>query len=437
MSASETKALREERGTIYAQMQEVYKVAADEKRGLNTEEMAKFDQLDAAQDALRQRIETAERMEQLAREAAPVREQRDREDHEAKLRDRPTSKDVDLAFRGWAMGREMTDRHVDANKRCGLNPYASKFDMRLLGKAPRDRNEILTRTSTDFQTTADTTLGGNAVANEPMKAIELALLEFGGMREVSRVIRTQTGATLPIPTVNDTGNAAVIVGQSSAIDIDNIQFGQTTLGAFKYSSQMVRASIEFMQDASFDFGSWLGGALGERVARGTNNHFTAGTGTTQPWGAATQALSSTASPLTYDNLVVTQHRVDPAYRKRGAVWMLHDTTLRRIKRLVDGQGLPIWAPGMASAEPDTILGHRYVVNQDCATDGTASTGKVLLFGDFSYYVIRDVMDVQLRRLDERYADLGQVAFFTLSRHDGVTIIASTAVPPIVALCPAT
>jgi HK97 family phage major capsid protein len=441
MSAAEVKELREQRGQLYAQMQDLYKVAATEKRALSTEEKTKFDTLDQSQENLKGRIDTAEKMERLALETATRTEQRDRDDHDAKKRDKPTSQDVDVAFRGWAMGRERGPEHIEAAKKLGLNPYAANFDLRLLSKAPKTVAElnqhILTRSATDTQVVGDSTLGGNVRANEPMAAIERALLEYGGMREVSRVIRTQTGGNLPMPTANDTGNAAVIVGETSAIDQANVQFGQTVLGAFKYSSQIVRASVEFMQDASFDFGEWLGGALGERVARGTNSHFTAGTGTTQPFGAATQALASTQQQISYDGLVLLQHRLDPAYRKRGAVWMFHDSVLRRIKRLVDSQGLPLWSAGLAAGEPDTILGHGYVINQACATDGTASTGKLVLFGAFNSYIVRDVMDLQLKRLEERYAERGEVAFFTLSRHDGVTLIASTATPPIVALVPTT
>lgn len=441
MTATEVKDLREQRGQLYAQMKELHKGAFDAKRALSAEEKTKFDKLDADQEALRDQIATAERMAELDRDAAARQDSRDRDDHGAGRRDKPTSHDVDMAFRGWAMGKELrSQKHIDAAKKIGLNPDAGHFDLRLLGRAPRTMAElqnVLTRASSDAQATADSTLGGNVVANEPMAAIEKALLEFGGMREVSRVVRTMTGANLPMPTANDTGNSAVIVGESTAVGDLNVQFGQTVLGSFKYTSRMVRASVEFMQDASFNFGEWVGEVLGERVARGTNTHFTSGTGTTQPFGAATQALASTQTQITYNNLVHLQHRLDPAYRRRSAVFMMHDSVLRRIKQLVDSQGLPIWSPGLASNDPETILGHRYVVNQACATDGTASTGKLVLFGSFQNYIIRDVMDVQLRRLDERYADLGQVGFFTLSRHDGVTLIPSTAVPPIVALVPTT
>jgi len=86
--------------------------------------------------------------------------------------------------------------------------------------------------------------------------------------------------------------------------------------------------------------------------------------------------------------------VDPAYR-RMAEWMFHDSTLKAIKKLKDSEGRPLWAPGIAVREPNTILGYPYVVNNDMPV--MAADAKSILFGDFSNYFIRDVLGVQLLR----------------------------------------
>jgi hypothetical protein len=63
-----------------------------------------------------------------------------------------------------------------------------------------------------------------------------------------------------------------------------------------------------------------------------------------------------------------------------------------------------------------------VINQSMTTPGPA---KSMLFGDFSKYIIRDVREVELRRLDERFAVLGQVAFLAFARADGDLLDAGT------------
>ena len=52
----------------------------------------------------------------------------------------------------------------------------------------------------------------------------------------------------------------------------------------------------------------------------------------------------------------------------------------------------------------------------------AANAKSLLFGDFSHYVIRDVMAVQLFRMtDSKYTEKGQVGFLAFMRSGGAMV----------------
>ena len=56
-------------------------------------------------------------------------------------------------------------------------------------------------------------LGGETVPDEMMRPLESEMVAFGGMRTMSRVVRTSTGAPMPWPTDADaSNNAATIVG---------------------------------------------------------------------------------------------------------------------------------------------------------------------------------------------------------------------------------
>ena len=66
------------------------------------------------------------------------------------------------------------------------------------------------------------------------------------------------------------------------------------------------------------------------------------------------------------------------------------------------------------------------MNNDVVTPVNTSGGNPFaLYGDFSKYWIRDVAEIELLRLDERFAELGVTAFLTFSRHDGLFIAGST------------
>jgi HK97 family phage major capsid protein len=124
----------------------------------------------------------------------------------------------------------------------------------------------------------------------------------------------------------------------------------------------------------------------------------------------------------YNDLVNLEHSVDPAYRY-GAKFMLNDATLKSIKQLKDTLGRPLFVPGLASLAPDTILGYPYQINQDVPSLG--SNSKFLLFGKMDKYIIRSVKELSILRLDERYAEFGQVAFLGFGRYDGNLIDAGT------------
>src|SRR5262245_43578482 len=277
-----------------------------------------------------------------------------------------------------------------------------------------------------------TTTGGYTVADAMMQALEVALLRFGGMREVASVIRTATGGPLPIPTTNDTAQKGRLLSENTAATETEMTFGQLVLDAYKYSPDYVLAPVELINDTSINLPAFIGDALATRIARLQNDHFTVGNGTGQPNGivaAAASGVTGVASPPTYDNMVDLLHSVDPAYRDPNGRFMMNDAVLKGLKKIKvlqysgDTTGMPLWAPGLAPGQPNTILGYPYTINQSMASP--ASSAKVMIFGDFSKYIIRDVVDVTLLRLDERFAELHQVAFLAFARSDGDLLNAGT------------
>jgi HK97 family phage major capsid protein len=313
-----------------------------------------------------------------------------------------TERDRGEALRAWmtagAPGTELTHEQRDLAKVCGINLDSKRLVISLgpaLKPTMPDANGLrpseedlrkwdTKRTEERAALTglqSSTTTGGYTVADETMRSLEVALLAYGNMRQVATVIRTATGGPLPIPTTNDTANKGVIIAENVTSTELEMTFGQLVLDAWKYSSKYILASMEFLQDTSINANEFLGTALGIRIARITNDHFTTGTGS-QPNGIVTAATSSgitTASQqvITYDNLVDVEHSVDPAYRVNGR-WMMHDTGLKVIKKIKvlqfsgDTSGTPLWMPGLTAGQPDTILGYPYTINQSMAAMGAGT-----------------------------------------------------------------
>jgi HK97 family phage major capsid protein len=438
--------LRDKKGNLANQADQILVKAREEGRELTNEEVVQFDAIHADIDKTQATITRVEKQDALGeptgRRSEPENgENRSRPNHGQPSTNRGRVTQFD-GLRAWLMPEEhRTDEMREAARRCNYALGSKSINLHLPSMALRANTPEAIREWTDrnnevraAQGTTSGAVGGFTVADEAMRALEVSLLEFGGMRQVATVLRTGTGADLPIPTLNDTGNAGAILAENVAASEQALTFAQIVLQSYKYTSKYVLVSVELLQDSSINAAEVIGRALGERIGRITNEHFTTGTGSAQPNGIVTASglgktgASGQTATVIYDDLVDLLHSVDPAYRG-NARFMFADSTLKALKKIKipqysgDTTGMPLWQPGLAAGQPDTILGYPFTINQSMAA--MAASAKSIIFGDLSKYLIRDVRDVQLIRLDERFAEYHQVGFLAFSRHDGDLLDAGT------------
>jgi len=264
-----------------------------------------------------------------------------------------------------------------------------------------------------------------------------AMKYYGPMIQEGDLINTATGQPLPFPTDNDTTVAGELIGEGTQVSTGDVSIGQITFGAYKFSSKLIKVSIELLNDSAFDFSSYLTKKFATRLGRARNTYYTTGTGTNQPTGIITASTAgvtavgssgndggsgTAANSIGSDDLIAVEHSVDPLYRP-GSKYMFHDATLKSLKQLKDKYGRPLWMPGLATKEPDSINGYAYAINNDMAQ--IATTNKTVAFGQLKLYTIRQVMDMSILRLEERFADYGQVGFLAFHRSDANLLDAGT------------
>lgn len=270
--------------------------------------------------------------------------------------------------------------------------------------------------------------GGYTVPPGFWARVTETMLAFGNVAGVANVITTATGQDLPWMTNDDTANEGAILAENTAIGTQDVTFGTKTLGAYLYTSKLVRVSVQLLQDSSLDIEAFLARKFATRLARIHNRHQTTGTGAGQPQGIVTGATTgkttASSSAITYTEIIDLIHSVDPAYRFTNAKFMMNDQILAYIRKIKDdiggaGLGRPLWEPSTQVGIPNSIVGYPYVVNQHMAST-VATTNTTVLFGDFQTgYVVRNVKNAQLVRLAERYAEFLQVGFFMYDRQDAV------------------
>lgn len=269
--------------------------------------------------------------------------------------------------------------------------------------------------------------GGYTVPTEVATSVADALKAYGGMRAVAEVFRTAQGNDINFPTSDGTTETGELIGENTTATGADPSFGVVTLKTYKFSSKIVAVPFELLQDSSIDMEAFIKMRLVTRLGRVTNAYFTTGTGSSQPNGIVTASsagktgTTGQTTTVIFDDLIDLIHSVDPAYRALGRCkFMMNDASLKVIRKLKDSQGRPIFLPGyegLAGPMADTLLGYPIQINQDVAT--MAANAKSILFGDFTFYKIRDAMDVQMFRFDDSaYIKLGQIGFLAWMRSGG-------------------
>lgn len=394
--------LKQQRAALIDQAGQITALAASEKRAMTAEETAKWEAIFADAQALGRTADAEERQAALNAEIQANREQRagNAGNSVDQIREQRAS-----AIRHYLAHGVVLDEH-----RSILQPG--------------------NQGAADFRAAAQSigtgSTGGYTVPQGFWAEVIAAMKFYGGMRQArTRKINTTMGNALPIPTSDDTSNTGVLLAENTQVTNTAVSFGQVTLNAYKWSSDILLVPFELLQDSGVDIEAFLISRLAERLGRVQNTYFTTGTGSSQPQGVVVGATlgktgaSGQTSTLIYNDLVDLKYSVNRAYRQ-NAEWMMNDATLAAILKLVDGNSRPLFESAynvsVQSGEPDKLLGQNVIVNNDMAT--MSASAKSILYGDFANYWIRDVMAMLLLRLTERYADYAQVGFVGFMRSDG-------------------
>lgn len=245
--------------------------------------------------------------------------------------------------------------------------------------------------------------------------------QFSSMRSVCGSLVTTTGGPLTVPSSDGTAETGEILGQNITSTASDPSFGSVSLTTFKAEGHIITVPFELLADSAIDMEAFVELRSTSRIGRVSNTGFTVGDGSTAPQGVVGVAtlgkVGQTGETLTIiaDDVTDLFHSVDPAYRA-NAVWMASDSLLKALRKLKDSTGQPIYLNGDGTALP-SLLGRPVWPNNDMPVP--AANAKSLLFGDFSRYLIRDALDVQMYRFtDSVYTKLGQVGFQAVCRVGG-------------------
>lgn len=429
------KELRDKLAVIAKQMRDMHDKSEEEDRGFSADELQTWNNLLGDYEALETRIEVAEKVERM--EKTPTGKLAGALPD---LNDDTSGDNGEKEVRTLADGRAL-DSYSDA-----YNVYLREGSAAL----SREQRDLLNRYQCEMETRAQgiatDAAGGFTVPEGFAGFITETLKDFSGLLNAAnpagtngpQLLRTASGNLIPFPTNDDTANAGGILAENTVVAEQDFVFGSRNLTAFMYTSNLVRVSLQLLQDEAVNLEAYIGRLLGKRIGRALSPHFAAGVGTTEPTGLATAATDgavdiSVGAGITFNDLVDLEHALDPAYRRRGASWVFNDDTLRDLKKLVDGNARPLWLPASLGSIADTLSrptlnGYNYIVDQ--GMDSLAIGDRPIAFGDLSEFIIREVLGVNMFRFNERFMDFLQIGFLAFARFDSNLIDTSAVVTDI-------
>ena len=265
--------------------------------------------------------------------------------------------------------------------------------------------------------------GGYLVPDEFEHTLVQALEQENIVREHAHVFTTSSG-NHKIPVVTSKGTASWIDEEGAIPERDDV-FGQQMIGAHKVGT-LIKVSEELLNDSAFDLEGYFASECARRIGNKEEDAFFNGDGAGKPLGilaatggAQVGVTAASATAVTADEIIDLFYSLEAPYRK-NAIWVLNDASIAAIRKLKDNNGQYLWQPALHEGTYDTLLGKRIFTSP--FVPEMKSGQKSVIFGDLSFYWIGDRQGITFKRLNERYADTGQIGFIATKRLDGKLIL---------------
>lgn len=281
--------------------------------------------------------------------------------------------------------------------------------------------------------------GGSAGTGAPFLPLPLANLivlardKRAKVRGVAQRF-TSTGQTLRVPT-SGTATASMVAEGSTASEGNPVL--ATKLFQKKKAQARFDASDELLEDSSFNLVTFFAERGGSRLGQLEDEQFCAGPSgdpnVTESLEQATiTAVAETSSgELTYLDVVALFFALPEQYRTTGVYWMGNSLMMQILSQILDGNGRPIFTPGLAAPQVVTseapplgavgsIFGHP--VLELPFTTATSPTSADLWVGVLNNYGILDGGGITVRASEHTRWDDDVMSWKITERIDGVVLL---------------
>lgn len=442
---NEIEALQAELNGSIAEFKAIGEKLTDPNYEATADERSRFDELDRAIaagqekiEAIRTKMETdSERSARLNRlkEVTSWKEKIDEEafrrpNQDADFRGADMDSDLNVALAAWArfgcaaVDCSVSEQEFAAGRRLGVNVAAGEFRVanpQIRAAAARQLQATYAVARGQRLTAANVVLDGYSASSstdaldsrvpdragylnrgsEVLNTLEMNMIAYGGILQSPVTIMVTDHYEDVVETYgDDSTRSGRQIGEGQTIGAtNNPSFATITWKHYTFTSDDILVNNMQLERSRYALPSYIPTWLGERLGRVTGTKCTTGTGAVTPMGIQTATtaggtyVTTAASPtIAYNDLVDLQHVLDPIYwNAPGTGWMMHPKVLPLLKKIKDGQGLPILNLGKEGSGVATLLGQSIYWNNDMTSpsSGTWTSGdKAIIYGQFPRFVIR-------------------------------------------------
>lgn len=267
--------------------------------------------------------------------------------------------------------------------------------------------------------------GGYLVRPEVSAQITTKIFESSPIRQLADIMVIGTDA-LEEPADFDEPDADWAGEVASVSETDENKLSMLRIATHELRANP-RASQKILEDAYVDIEMWHANKVAAKFARSEASAFVTGNGVTKPrgfaayshgtsYGQVEQVAAAASGAIAADDLINLQYTLLDAYQP-GAVWLMHRTSAKVVRKLKDGMGQYLWSMEgtLNGGFQQQLLGKPLYWASDMAE--VAADSLSVAYGDFKQgYLIVDRVGISVLR--DPYSAKPHVEFYTRKRVGG-------------------
>lgn len=271
--------------------------------------------------------------------------------------------------------------------------------------------------------------GGSAVETSFANFVTVYERTLNPLMDISTVLSTSTGSPIVLPRLTaDAGVASgTVTAEAAGITEGDATISQVTIAAWKRAYTQLW-SAELDTDEVIGLEGLLASSIGRHVGLAWGTAFTTGNDSSEANGylnaIGTVAQLGTANGTTgnqaTDTFFAPADLIDMFYLlaapyRANASWVVSNTALAKMTKFRDANGAFQYISANVVGQPDTFLNRPVYENPAMAAVASATIS--VSVGDFSRFIIREVVPVRIDRSTEYKFGTDQVALRYITRRD--------------------